>query len=159
MEHKGLMHVAFFTDQMDVIRDFYVNKIGLKEKMVVRYKRYINGRYDAWRKMAQIDPEGICIIYFEVVPYQFIEFFPKEDGQGEHPSFNKNLGYSHFSIEVEDIFKAKEELIASGVEIDNDISKGKSETYQMWIHDPDGNKIEIMQFTENSEQLKGTKNV
>ena len=30
MEFKSLMHVSFFTDQMDVMRDFYENKLGLK---------------------------------------------------------------------------------------------------------------------------------
>lgn len=28
MEFKSLMHVSFFTDQMDVMRDFYENKLG-----------------------------------------------------------------------------------------------------------------------------------
>ena len=27
MEFKSLMHVSFFTDQMDVMRDFYENKL------------------------------------------------------------------------------------------------------------------------------------
>ena len=34
MEFKSLMHVSFFTDQMDVMRDFYENKLGLKVKIV-----------------------------------------------------------------------------------------------------------------------------
>ena len=33
MEFKSLMHVSFFTDQMDVMRDFYENKLGLKLKL------------------------------------------------------------------------------------------------------------------------------
>lgn len=36
MEFKSLMHVSFFTDQMDVMRDFYENKLGLKVKIVTR---------------------------------------------------------------------------------------------------------------------------
>ena len=28
-------------------------------------------------------------------------------------------------------------------------------TWQMWSHDPDGNKIEFMQYTEKSFQLVG----
>ena len=156
MEHLSLMHVSFFTDQMDVIRDFYVNKIGLKEKMIVRYKRYLGSNNELWAKKAETDPEGICILYFEIAPHQFIEFFPKAEGQEPHRETNQDLGYSHFSFEVPNIYKARDELMEAGVSIDCDISKGKSETYQMWIHDPDGNNIEIMQFTENSEQLKGT---
>ncbi len=156
MEFKSLMHISFFTDQLDVIRDFYENKLGAKAKMVVRNRRYKGTNNPLWSEKAETDPDGICIIYFEVAPRQFVEFFPKADGQEEHIVPNKNLGYSHFSLLVDDIYKTKEELIAAGIAIDQDISKGKSETYQMWIHDPDGNNIEIMQFTEESEQLKGT---
>lgn len=32
---------------------------------------------------------------------------------------------------------------------------GQSETWQMWIHDPDGNKFEIMQYTDKSLQHHG----
>lgn len=156
MKFESLMHVSFFTDQMDVIRDFYENKLGIEAKMIVRYKRYKGTQNPYWSEKAETDPEGICIIYFEVAPRQFVEFFPKVDGQGAHIVPNQDLGYSHFSLLVEDIYKAREELIAAGIAIDQEISKGKSETYQMWIHDPDGNNIEIMQFTENSEQLKGS---
>ena len=39
--------------------------------------------------------------------------------------------------------------------IDTPITKGPSETYQMWLHDPDGNKFEIMQFTDKSIQVVG----
>lgn len=156
MEFKSLMHISFFTDQLEVIRDFYENKLGAKAKMIVRNSRYKGTDNPLWSKKAETDPDGICIIYFEVAPQQFVEFFPKVDGQGEHIEANASLGYSHFSLLVNDIFKTKQELIEAGIQIDRDISKGKSETYQMWIHDPDGNNIEIMQFTEQSEQLKGT---
>lgn len=157
MEISSLMHVSFFTDQIDTIRDFYENKLGIKAKMIVRYKRYKGKGNPLWSEKAETDPEGICIIYFEVAPNQFIEFFPKADNQGEHIAPNQNLGYSHFSLLVDNIYKAREELISVGIAIDQEIKKGDSETYQMWIHDPDGNNIEIMQFTENSEQVKGTK--
>ena len=54
-----------------------------------------------------------------------------------------------------DIYKARDEFLEKGIELDTDISKGPSETYQMWLHDPDGNKFEVMQYTENSIQVKG----
>ena len=48
---------------------------------------------------------------------------------------------------VDDIYEAREELVKAGIEIDIEPNKGQSETWQMWIHDPDGNKFEIMQYT------------
>ena len=58
---------------------------------------------------------------------------------------------------MDDIYKTKEELVSKGVKIDTDISFGPDYTYQMWIHDPDGNKFEIMQYTERSFQMVGKK--
>ena len=53
------------------------------------------------------------------------------------------------------LFAARKELEARGVTFDTQICKGPSETYQMWTHDPDGNRFEIMQYTEKSYQLVG----
>ena len=79
MEFKSLMHVSFFTDQMDVMRDFYENKLGLKVKIVTRaglYKGLNRGKYS---EVAEVDPNRIIIVYIEIAPGQFIELFPKKD--------------------------------------------------------------------------------
>ena len=155
MKFNGLMHISFFTDRLEEIRDFYENKLGMKPKMIVRYGVYKGSKNPLFSRKAETNPDDICIIYFEIGPNQFVEFFPRFEGQEEHVRWNSHLGYSHFGMLVDDIFETKKELIAAGIGIDSDISKGPSETYQMWIHDPDGNKIEIMQYTENSLQVKG----
>ena len=56
---------------------------------------------------------------------------------------------------VEFFPKGHEQLVAAGVVPDTEISKGPSETYQFWVSDPDGNKFEIMQFTDKSYQVVG----
>ena len=96
MEFKSLMHVSFFTDQMDVMRDFYENKLGLKVKIVTRaglYKGLNRGKYS---EVAEVDPNRIIIVYIEIAPGQFIELFPKDEGQAPHDEWNQRLGYSHF---------------------------------------------------------------
>ena len=35
------MHLSFYTDQMDKMRDFYENKLGLKAKIIMRYGAYL----------------------------------------------------------------------------------------------------------------------
>lgn len=58
MEFKSLMHVSFFTDQMDVMRDFYENKLGLKVKIVTRaglYKGLNRGKYSEVAKLIQTE--------------------------------------------------------------------------------------------------------
>lgn len=155
MQFKSIMHVSFFTDNMEGMRDFYENKLGLKPKIETRAKVYKGLNRGKYSEIAEIDPERVIIVYIEIAPGQFIELFPKKEDQGPHDEWNQNLGYSHFALLVDNIYNTREELIANGVEIDSDISKGPSETYQMWIHDPDGNKFEIMQYTDKSLQVIG----
>lgn len=155
MKFNSIMHVTFFTDQMDVMRDFYENKLGLPVKIVTKAKSYLGLNRGVYSQIAEIDPERVIIVYIEIAPGQFIELFPKNEGQGPHDAWNANLGYSHYALLVDDIYATKEELERNGVAIDTPISKGPSETYQMWVHDPDGNKFEIMQYTEKSYQVVG----
>lgn len=156
MKFNSIMHVAFFTDNMEEMVDFYVNKLGLKKKAVVKYGTYLD-RDDrpTMQQIAKIDPERIFNIYIEIAPGQFIELFTADETQKPHTKWNSHKDYSHFALLVDDIFKTAEELAARGIELDTSISKGPSETYQMWLHDPDGNKFEVMQYTENSIQKKG----
>lgn len=155
MLFSSLMHVSFYTDQMEAMRDFYVDKLGGTLKIVTRAKAYLDRPQSGFHKLALEDPEKIIIVYIELAPGQFVELFPKNPGQGEHIAFNAQLGYSHFALTVDDIFAAREELEGRGVVFDTQISKGPSETYQMWTHDPDGNAFEIMQYTDASYQVVG----
>ena len=38
MKFNEIMHLSFYTDQMDEMRDFYENKLGLKAKILRRYE-------------------------------------------------------------------------------------------------------------------------
>lgn len=155
MDFKSMMHVSFYTEHMDEMRDFYENKLGLKAKIVTKAKLYKGLNRGYYSEVAETDPEKVIIVYIEIAPGQFIELFPKAEGQEPHDEWNQRLGYSHFALLVDDIHQTRKELIERGVEIDTPISKGPSETYQMWVHDPDGNRFEIMQYTEKSFQIVG----
>ena len=90
-------------------------------------------------------------------PGYFIELF-YGDGQElkRVPNF-EDIGYTHFAIIVDDIQALHDRIVSLGGEkyLDTGISLGMDETYQMWMHDPDGNKFEFMQYTEKSFQLVG----
>ncbi len=156
MNYSCIMHIAFYTDKMDEMVDFYCNKLGAREKSIVRYGAYID--YDdrpALQKIAKEDPERIFNIYLEIADGQFIELFYASPDQKDYTGWNEHKGYSHFALLVDDIFKTRQELEDKGLVFDTDISKGPSETYKMWAHDPDGNRFEIMQYTADSVQIKG----
>ena len=36
MKFNTIMHIAFFTDQIEAMMDFYINKLGAKLKVLVR---------------------------------------------------------------------------------------------------------------------------
>lgn len=156
MKFNAVMHVSFYTDQYEEMVDFYVNKLGLKQKIIVRWKEYADrpDRPSMYEK-AKSDPEGIFYTYIELAPGQFIELFPKMEGQTPHREWNQDVGYSHFALTVNDIYETCEQMKSAGITPDTEISKGPSGTYQQWYHDPDGNRFEVMQLTEDSYQVRG----
>lgn len=107
MKINNVMHVSFFTDKMDEMIAFYCEKLGCKVKVLTRYKAYLD-RDDrpAMQAIAQKDPERIFSVYLEIAPGQFVEFFPKGDGQLDRDDtpWNGRLGYSHFALTVDDIW-------------------------------------------------------
>lgn len=152
----NIMHVAIFTDQIEEEIKFYTEKLGGILKYKVTYSIYLD-RDDrpTQQEIAKKDPNKIFNAYVEIAPGQFLEFFPKNEGQINDVQFGSRLGIFHFGLLTENIFDKRKELEEKGVVFDTEISKGPSETYQMWTHDPDGNKFEIMQYTNNSFQIKG----
>ena len=158
MEYKSMMHVAFYTARMEEMIDFYTRQMGGQVKVVMRYESYLE-RDDRpeLQALAKKDPQRLFYVYIELAPLQCIELFEARPDQKPLAGFNEQVGYSHFALLVDDIFAARKELEHRGVTFTTQISKGPSETYQMWCHDPDDNYFEIMQFTENSVQIKGMK--
>ena len=152
---NNIMHVSFYTNQLDEMMHFYTEVLGGELKIVTRAKAYLGLNRGYYSEVAEIDPEQILIVYIELAPQQFIELFPAMDGQKPHTAWNEHVDYSHFALTVDDIYATREKLEGRGLTFDTEISKGPSETYQMWTHDPDGNKFEIMQFTDKSYQLVG----
>ena len=50
MEFKSVMHVSFYVDDFDKMVDFYVNKLGLKQKILTRYGVYKDSPKEQIRK-------------------------------------------------------------------------------------------------------------
>jgi catechol 2,3-dioxygenase-like lactoylglutathione lyase family enzyme len=78
----------------------------------------------------------------------FIELF-----QGDPQPTPGGVSYKHICLEVDDIQQTVAEMRERGVEV-GDITLGSDQSYQAWITDPDGNRIELHQFTDESLQVK-----
>lgn len=116
--------------------DFYCNKLGFK---LVGIQNNDNG--EPWLHYVRIK-DGV---YLELIP----------NGEGENPNTGWNSrGFQHLCLETDDLMADVERLRAIGVQIDQEPKTAADLNWQAWIHDPDGNKIELMMINPESPQAK-----
>lgn len=135
MKMRAIAHASFKVSDMGASLDYYCKGLGLKQKFTLA-----NEQGQPW------------LTYLEVVPGQFLELFYDYNNLSPVPQTDNHIGYLHLSIEVEDIHAVKEELERKGLPITSDLILGPDYTYQFWTADPDGNRIEFMEYTKDSLQ-------
>ena len=149
----GISHLAFNVSDMDRSIDFYCNSLGLKKIFEIIIPENIAEIFPGNPIAAMAGQPGIA--YLEVVPGEFIELFypnPYTDHTSGGPNKDR-IGYTHLSLTVSDIYEAANNMKDRGIILDSDITLGPDHTYQFWIKDPDGNRIELMQYTNKSFQV------
>ena len=125
----GLAHACFTVSNLDKALGFYRDALGLKEAFdFVKEDGYRFG------------------IYLYLGERNFIELFEgtlaeRADGQS----------FKHICLEVDDIEATLSTFRSRGVEV-SPVKLGKDHSYQAWITDPDGNRIELHQYTDWSWQ-------
>lgn len=145
MNIKELGHLSFTCRDLDMSLSFYKDVLGLEEKFTLYYD-------DIGQK---VEGDNRWIVYLQVTDRLFIELFNGKDANKEAVPDGTTYNYQHFALIVEDIHTAHKELLSKGAPVDEAPSLGIDGTWQMWSHDPDGNKIEFMQYTDKSYQLYG----
>jgi len=128
---KGLSHACFHVSDLGQSVSFYRDKLGLP----LAFELSLN----------EGKTQGV---YLHVGGRTFIELF--QDTPIPTP---KDASYRHICLEVDDIGETVEELRKRGAEVGK-ISLGGDQSYQAWLSDPDGNRIELHQFTDKSLQVK-----
>ena len=145
-------HLAFNVADMERAEHFYCDILGLQKAFPIRLPE----------NMAELLPGSPLaalagkkfIQYIKLGNGSFLELFnptPATNMESGGPNYD-NLGYVHMSLVVDDIPAWEKNLRAQGVTIDSEIQLGPDHTYTMWIRDPDGNRIELMQYTPESLQ-------
>ena len=137
-----LAHLCLHTNNLERLIAFYRDGLGLPVKF--RFTAADSSLFGA---------------YIALGDTTFVEFFDQRGatdqwGDATLPLTPLSSGnrYDHFALEVENLAATRAALIARGVEV-GEIRGGLDHSLQAWLSDPDGNRIELMQYTPQSAQL------
>ncbi len=130
----GIGHNAYRVRDLDKSLAFYCGILGFKEAF-------------------RIERDGaVRLVYILVNDDTYIELFP--NGEETVTIGPKSIGYAHVCLAVDDMSATLKELASRGLEIVGEPKLGGDGNLQFWIADPDGNRIELMQMSPESRQMK-----
>jgi len=126
---KGFAHICFIVSDLERSVKFYRDVLGFKEAFDFTDEK--RGKFGA---------------YLHINNRCFIEMF-----KGELKPRAEGQPYGHFCLEVNEIEKTVTELRKKGLDV-TEVKLGSDQSYQAWLADPDGNRIELHEYTEKSRQ-------
>ena len=133
---KQLAHLAFGVKDMKKTLVFYTEVMGFQK---------------AFTLFDPNDDTQPWIEYVRISEGNFIEFFYSDSVT----DFSKEeTSYQHLCLETDDIWAFVEQMKRHNYPLDAPISMGLDNNWQCWVSDPDGNRIEIMQYGEASLQKR-----
>ena len=134
-----LAHINLFSDRPEDMIDFYVQKLGLKIAFTLDND---GGEPFGW--------------YVECGKMSFIEIFDQvgavRQWGGKVETLQSGSKFRHVCFEVKDLEGYRDVLVRKGVII-TAITVGMDNSKQAWVKDPDGNDIELMEYTPTSFQV------
>jgi catechol 2,3-dioxygenase-like lactoylglutathione lyase family enzyme len=125
----GMAHACFTVSDLEQSLGFYRDGLDLKEAF-----DFVN---DDGQRFG---------VYLYLGARNFIELF-----QGQLDERADKQSFKHICLEVDDIEATVATLQARGIEV-SPVKMGKDHSYQAWITDPDGNRIELHHYTPESWQ-------
>jgi lactoylglutathione lyase/glyoxylase I family protein len=145
---KQLAHLCLKTSRLEQMTAFYRDQLGA----TVRF-RYLNRAGE---------PVG-C--YFALGENTFIEVFDHADAHRrsnspkpleplEEPRDPWLARYNHFCLQVEELDAYVALIESRGVTVTGR-KTGNDRSRQAWVKDPDGNLIELQEYTPQSRQFTG----
>jgi len=128
---KQIAHACIFANDLDETAEWYRQVLGIEKKFNFTRDGKVFG------------------YYLDVGNRTHIEVFLKTEA-----SFSETNQINHICLEVSDMDTALAHIREQGVEA-SDKSNGCDDTWQSWITDPNGVKIELFAYTEDSAQFVG----
>lgn len=138
----SLGHVAFRVNDLQTSLDFYA-KLGFPEFLRLTQE---DGR--PW------------IAYLRVTDELYLELFP--GGNGGKAVGPEHTGVHHLCLTTEDIEATARHLDSVGIPASSPLiptKRGVDGNRGMWVTDPDGNRIEIMEMAANCVQYEALRAV
>ena len=164
MKYVRSGHIAFHCRDVDESIKFYCDVFGCKLKFSISFPDLLD---DVVRRNPGIDIDSVPMLkaFKEKGNKKWLTYLEFDDGfffeLFDSPSDEKALdtskltGYQHFSFVVEDIQETYKELLEKNIQMDGEPRLGPDNTWQLWVSDPDGNRFEIMEYTDRSYQVVG----
>ena len=123
-----ILHTMIRVGNLDRSIDFYTNVLGMK---VLRKTDYESGRFT-----------NVFVGYEDESKAAVLELTHNWDTK----SYDLGTGYGHVAIEVEDAYKACDEVRGRGGKVTREAGPMKHGTTVIaFVEDPDGYKIEFVQ--------------
>ena len=129
---KGIAHICIKSRDLEASRRFYCDGLGC----LPAFDFIRNGRRVGF--------------YLKLSDHNFLEFF--ETGSNCAPP--ADCAFAHICLEVDSIVVTSARLAAIGVKT-SERKLGNDRSYQAWVTDPDGIRIELHEYTPESSQLTG----
>jgi catechol 2,3-dioxygenase-like lactoylglutathione lyase family enzyme len=130
----GVAHICLSVQDLGAAEQFYVGQLGLRKAFEFHDKE---GR-----------PFGA---YLHVGGRSFIELF-----KGSPVPAPESASFRHFCLEVDDFEKTVATLRKRGLNPES-VQLGADRSWQAWLTDPDGNRIELHGYTAESSQTAALK--
>ncbi|TIU89038.1 MAG: VOC family protein [Mesorhizobium sp.] len=128
---RQLAHVCIFAHDLEATRSFYRDVLGMN----ARFNFLRDGR--------------IFGFYLVCGGRSYVEVFEKNEAL-----YSDRNQINHFCLEVEDIDAAIAHIRSKGVEV-TPKKLACDDTFQAWITDPNGVRIELFEYTAKSAQFTG----
>ena len=167
MIKKANMHLGFNCSDIERSMQWYETFLGCHEKFTL----YWGDMIPKDEKMrAGMDPDRLAelearkddrwIVYmeFEDCPGTFVELFNEPTATKPHvPDQAVDLNYTHYAHVVDSVADLYQSVLDKGgeqyVTVRPQINMDR--TRAMWLQDPDGNKMEFLEYTPYSMELIG----
>lgn len=138
---RRLSHLCLMTNNLPGQIAFYRDRLGL----AVQFRF----RNDAGEEFG---------VYLGCGDTTFVEIFDQalaaREWGGDVRPLHEGNRYNHFCLEVTGLKELCETLRARGVEVGEMRTSHHDHSWQAWLADPEGNRIELMEFTHRSRQLQ-----